>query len=113
MNAKREKSEKSEKVDATAVPYTEAVRELDEILTEIERADVDLDRLAGRVERASELVKLLKARIRETELKVTRIVEELEEEDVPAPTADDSALRPEALEAGGEPPETEAEDVPF
>lgn len=110
MNAKREKSEK---VGETAVPYTEAVRELDEILTEIERADVDLDRLAGRVERASELVKLLKARIRETELKVTRIVEELKEEEPPSTTADDPTPRPDALEAGGEPPETEPEDVPF
>jgi len=110
MNAKREKSEK---FDEASVPYTDAIRELDEILAEIERADVDLDRLAGRVERASELVKLLKARIRETEVKVTRIVEELEEEEIPSPTSGATAARPDAIEEDDAPPENEPEDVPF
>jgi exodeoxyribonuclease VII small subunit len=109
MNAKRDKSEK---VDATSVPYTEAIRELDEILAEIERADVDLDRLAGRVERASELVKLLKARIRETEVKVTRIVEELQEEASPSGAAgalDSTPFDPDADAGSPEDPD----DVPF
>ena len=74
------------------IPYTEAVKELDSILTEIEDADVDLDRLAGRVERASELVKLLKKRIRDTELKVMKVVEELRE----------NAAGPEAGNAAGD-----------
>ena len=74
---------------AEFIPYTEAVKELDSILTEIEDADVDLDRLAGRVERASELVKLLKKRIRDTEMKVMKVVEELRE------TTDEPAVRGE------------------
>ena len=61
------------------ISYSGAVKELEEILGEIEGADVDIDLLAGRVERASELVKLLKARIRSTEVKVARVVEELRE----------------------------------
>lgn len=62
-----------------APSYTEAVKELEQILGTIEGSDVDLDRLAGRVERASELVKLLKARIKATEMKVARVVEDLRE----------------------------------
>jgi len=109
MNAKRDPRKTD---DATPVPYTEAIRELDEILAEIERADVDLDRLAGRVERASELVKLLKARIRETEVKVTRIVEELQEEASPAGAA--GALDPASLDPHEDAGSPEApDDVPF
>ncbi len=106
MNAKRENSEK---IDSTPPSYSEAIRELDEILAEIERADVDLDRLAGRVERASELVKLLKARIRDTEVKVTRVVEELQQEPSPTATADSTPDRPEEDDEPGEEPD----DVPF
>lgn len=116
-----------------AIGYGEAIAELDDILTEIEASDVDLDRLAGRVERASTLVKTLKSRIRETELKVTRVVEDLREEvardDAPAEADPPAEAAGEALldrdgdpildddDGGGEaalfddvPPD---EDVPF
>ena len=62
-----------------APSYTEAVKELEQILGAIEGSEVDLDLLAGRVERASELVKMLKARIKATEMKVARVVEDLRE----------------------------------
>ena len=67
------------KKTSEAPSYTEAVKELEQILGAIEGSEVDLDLLAGRVERASELVKMLKARIKATEMKVARVVEDLRE----------------------------------
>jgi len=89
------------------IPYAEAVRELDEILAELESTDVDLDRLAGRVERAAELVRVLKARIRDAEMKVTRVVEALREEaETPASEAlpgDGQALTDDPDPGGADP----------
>ncbi len=70
--------------EAPDLGYADAVRELDAILAEIERPDVDLDRLTGRVERASELVRLLKSKIAATELQVTRVVDAMRDEGPPA-----------------------------
>ena len=76
--------------------------------------DVDLDRLAGRVERASELVRLLKARIRDTELKVVKVVEELREESEDAAAEnDDEAVEEDRFEGEEEQEGGFTRDVPF
>ncbi|MBN2490327.1 MAG: exodeoxyribonuclease VII small subunit [Planctomycetes bacterium] len=82
------------------ISYAEAVRELDAILGELEGTDVDLDRLAGRVERAAELVGVLKARIRAAETKVTRVVEALREE---AEAGGSDSSRPDGAALGDAP----------
>ncbi|MFT6289866.1 MAG: exodeoxyribonuclease VII small subunit, partial [Ilumatobacter sp.] len=43
--------------------YADALRELDGILRELEGSDVDVDRLAERVARASELITLCRDKI--------------------------------------------------
>ncbi|NDE58302.1 MAG: exodeoxyribonuclease VII small subunit [Acidimicrobiia bacterium] len=43
--------------------YAEALAELEKILAELERADVNVDVLAARVQRASELIRLCRDRI--------------------------------------------------
>ncbi|NCZ69768.1 MAG: exodeoxyribonuclease VII small subunit [Acidimicrobiia bacterium] len=45
------------------IGYAEALAELEKILAELERADVDVDVLAARVQRASELIRLCRDRI--------------------------------------------------
>lgn len=65
--------------------YEEASAELDEILSDIETGDADIDILSEKVERAAKLIQLCREKLQATEMKVTKIVEELasdaEEED--------------------------------
>ncbi len=58
--------------------YGEAMAELDAILAELEGDELDVDVLAERVQRASELLKLCRARIVRAERDVDRIVADLE-----------------------------------
>lgn len=63
-----------------ALPYGEAIEELRTILQGIENEGVDLDELSAKVERAAFLIRTCRKRIQDTELKVQRVLEELEEE---------------------------------
>jgi exodeoxyribonuclease VII small subunit len=58
--------------------YADAMDELETILAELERDDVDIDHLAERVARAAALIALCRGRIESARLDVTRIVEGLD-----------------------------------
>lgn len=60
------------------VGYADAMAELNDILAELERDDLDVDVLAGRVRRASELIALCRARIARAQSDVEGIVTDLE-----------------------------------
>ena len=53
--------------------YEEAVSELEEILAELSDDDIDVDQLAERVKRATELVKICRDRIAAARLEVKDI----------------------------------------
>ena len=57
--------------------YAEALQELEEILSELERPDVDVDVLADRVERASALIRLCRDRIGNARLQIDSVVDGL------------------------------------
>ena len=57
--------------------YAEALQELEEILSELERPDVDFDVLADRVERASALIRLCRDRIGNARLQIDSVVDGL------------------------------------
>jgi exodeoxyribonuclease VII small subunit len=61
--------------------YGAAMTELEAILAELEGDDLDVDILAVRVQRASELLKVCRARIVRAQQDVDRIVAELDEFD--------------------------------
>lgn len=61
------------------IGYAEAMRELDAILAELEGDDLDVDVLAARVRRASELIALCRSRIVRAQEDVARIVADLDE----------------------------------
>jgi exodeoxyribonuclease VII small subunit len=63
------------------IGYADAMRELTEILDELERDDLDVDVLAERVKRASELISLCRARIARAQADVDAIVTDLESYD--------------------------------
>lgn len=61
--------------DASDAPgYAATMRELEGILDELDRDDVDLDELAGKVRRASSLIESCRARITEVEMEIDQIV---------------------------------------
>jgi exodeoxyribonuclease VII small subunit len=64
-----------------ALSYADALAELDAILDELEAGDADIDALAGRVERAADLVRLCRDRLDGARTEVTRIVAQLDDHD--------------------------------
>lgn len=56
------------------IAYADAMRELDEILEQIESDDVDIDLLSTRVTRAAELIRICRERIHATRIEVEEIV---------------------------------------
>ena len=63
------------------IGYAEAMHELEQILDELEGDDLDVDVLAVRVRRASELIELCRLRITRAEDDVAKIVTTLEDLD--------------------------------
>jgi exodeoxyribonuclease VII small subunit len=61
------------------ISYTEAISELESIVTEIEQGEITIDTLSEKVKRASELIKLCKAKLTATEGDVNKILEEIKE----------------------------------
>jgi len=64
--------------DADALGYADAMAELEGILAELERDDLDVDLLADHVKRASELIALCRTRIARAQSDVDAIVVDLE-----------------------------------
>jgi exodeoxyribonuclease VII small subunit len=60
-----------------AAGYAEALAELESILAELERSDVDVDVLAERVKRAVELIGFCRARIGNARMQIEQVVADL------------------------------------
>lgn len=65
--------------DVADVGYAQALDELDAILRELEGSDVDVDRLADRVGRATELIALCRTRIQTARLRIDEVIADLDE----------------------------------
>ena len=64
--------------DSSEIGYAEASKELEKILSDLERTDVDVDVLASQVERASELIRLCRDRIGNAKMQIDTVVSGLE-----------------------------------
>jgi exodeoxyribonuclease VII small subunit len=62
------------------VSYADAVAELRLILDELEHEDIDVDRLAERVQRAAKLIEACRSRIESARAEVDRIVLEVDDD---------------------------------
>lgn len=60
--------------------YSEAVARIEEILQQIETGELDVDELAAKVKLASELLKVCKGKLFNTEKEVEKILKEMEGE---------------------------------
>jgi exodeoxyribonuclease VII small subunit len=79
--------------------YTEASRELDEIVAFFEGREVDVDQLVGRLERATAIVDELDRRLRRTRVQVEELVPRLAALVGPAVEETDEAEEEELDEA--------------
>ena len=61
------------------INYTEAFRELQEIVTEIESGEITVDELSAKVKRATALIRVCRERLTSTEEDVKKILQELGE----------------------------------
>ncbi len=71
-------SAESASVPVGELSYSEASRELDEIVALFEQGDLDVDQLVGRLERAAAIVDELDRRLRRTRAQVEDLVPRLE-----------------------------------
>jgi exodeoxyribonuclease VII small subunit len=60
------------------INYTEAYKELQQIVADIEKGEINVDDLSVKVKRAAVLIKLCKSKLTETETDVNEILKELE-----------------------------------
>jgi exodeoxyribonuclease VII small subunit len=63
---------------ADEISYTDALAELENILSAIEEDQVDVDDLALKVKRSAELIRLCRSRIEAATTEVEAIVDEME-----------------------------------
>lgn len=58
--------------------YDEALKEIEKILDQIENEECNVDELAGKVKRASELIKFCKSKLHDTEEEIEKILADLD-----------------------------------
>jgi exonuclease VII small subunit len=68
----------SDEIPVSELSYTDASRELDEIVEFFEHRDVDVDQLVARLERATSIVDELDRRVRRTRSQVEQLVPRLQ-----------------------------------
>jgi exodeoxyribonuclease VII small subunit len=62
------------------ISYTEAINELELIVSEIEQGEITIDTLSEKVKRASELIRICKSKLNSTEEDVNKILGEMKQE---------------------------------
>ncbi len=60
------------------ISYAEAIKQIEEILDKIESEELDVDELSNKVKKASDLLKLCKMKLHETEEDIRKILDEME-----------------------------------
>jgi exodeoxyribonuclease VII small subunit len=57
--------------------YKDAISELEEIVNDIENEEIDVDELAGKVDRASKLLTICSDKLKKTEQEVDKVIAKL------------------------------------
>lgn len=60
--------------------YKEAITEIEEILSQIENNELDVDELSEKVKRVSSLINMCKEKLKSTEEEIEKILREMEHE---------------------------------
>lgn len=78
------------RIPVSKLSFSDAVAEVESIVARLENEDIDIDELAGEVQRAIELVSACRARLERTSEEVREMVTRLQEA-APAATPDEDA----------------------
>lgn len=62
------------------IKYSEAIKEVEEIVNQIESNELDIDELTEKIRRASELLKFCKEKLHAAEEEINNIIDELQDE---------------------------------
>jgi len=65
-------------INKKILSYKEAITEIDEILSQLENNELDVDELSEKVKRVSQLVTLCKEKLHNTEQEVDKILKEMD-----------------------------------
>jgi exodeoxyribonuclease VII small subunit len=61
------------------ISYNQAIGEIESILKKIEEQELDVDELAGKLKRVTELIKICKNKLHNAEAEVEKILKEIED----------------------------------
>ena len=103
--AERSDSAAAASAETVALGYAAAMRELDELLADLEDDALDIDLLATKVARASDLIRFCRSRVTAARLQVDRIVADLEQ--LPA----DPGAAPGDADSSGDDSDDDPEDT--
>ena len=76
-----------DRAESAPLGYASALAELSEILRELEASDVDVDKLADRVARATDLIAVCRDRIGAARLRIDEVIADLDRPGSPPPDA--------------------------
>ncbi len=62
------------------IKYSEAIKEVEEIVNQIESNELDIDELTEKIRRASELLRFCKEKLHSAEQEINNIIDELQDE---------------------------------
>lgn len=65
----------------TNISYSEAISEIEKILAQIEKEELDVDELTNKVKRVAALLKICKDKLHATENEVEKILKEMNQEE--------------------------------
>jgi exodeoxyribonuclease VII small subunit len=68
----------AKKAESKAPRYAEAMEELETILEDLESESIEVDELASKVKRASQLIQLCRERLASTRLEIEQVVADLD-----------------------------------
>lgn len=80
MAKSKAKSSQPENEMENNIKYTDAISELEAIVSEIENEDISVDDLAEKVKRASMLIRICKDKLTKTETEVNEVLKDLKSE---------------------------------
>jgi exodeoxyribonuclease VII small subunit len=99
-----EKKANPKRTPARKLSFGEAVREVEQILADLEQDEVDIDRLSEEVRRAVELIQVCREKLEKTDTEVRELVAGLQQPDPEDESAGNS---------GGSSGDGAGEDLPF
>src|SRR5262245_42350812 len=87
MGRERDAAAQAKGDEPDDVRYAKAVEEIEQLLASIDRDEIDVDELGAKVERAVQLLKVCRAKLKATEARVVEVLKDLDDDEAAAEVA--------------------------